>query len=292
MKKVKNIIISHSSLGDYHSCPRLWAWNRLGGLVPVEVPDETSGPAFMGTLVHEAIDMAWTGGDWRARVAELVPPGSALLEKPGDKAGSLDHTIELIERYLDFYDVPNEYDYELISSEQVLSIQLTERITFSGRVDKIFKRKSDGKIVVVDHKTSKALSSWVIPLIPSNDQFTAYIAAAQANGIETSDFLVDGISTAKKYLKSPYECFIRVSTTRSQADIDEWKTHVIHDANRLIHDIEHGSFSTGGRKNCLSFGGCAFLDVCNSPASQRLTILNNSYKRLDSPWALSKVTYK
>ena len=289
MKKVKHITLSHSSLGQYHACPRLWAWERLGGLVPVEQIDESTTAAFKGTLIHEAIDTAWTKGDWRKRIDELLPANAFLRLIPENKSGSLKHIMTLIESYLEYYNVPNESDYELVSSEQQLELRLTNRISIGGRVDKIFKRKSDGKLVVVDHKTSSSPANWVIPLVQSNAQFTGYVAMAQSLKMDCSEILIDCISTAKKDIKNP---FTRVTAVRTPSDIAEWKSHVVHAGNRLIEDIENGSFTNGGQKACLSFGGCTFLDVCNSPQTQRAQMLKNGFKRLTDTWEIDKIEYK
>lgn len=291
MRRVAHIYLSNSSLSEYKSCGRLFALKRLMGLAPTAQQDLTADPAYRGNLIHTAIDAAYSGGDPQAAL-RAVPEG-ALRDIPSKASGSISHIDSIIQAYLDRYTVPNDPDFEVLRTECELHLPLKDWLTFVGRVDKIGRKRSTGEIVVIDHKTSSSISRWIEPQVALSDQFTGYIAAANANGWTTSTCIVDAISTALKALQTNEGLFARFETTRSVEQIQDWKDRFIKDASRLKDDIESGCFTTGQPKTCVEFSGCEFRMFCESPTTAvGSAVLRNAFSACTRPWDCDKIIYE
>jgi hypothetical protein len=59
--------------------------------------------------------------------------------------------------------------------------------------------------------------------------------------------------------------------------ISEMKNAYVEASYRLIRAIESGQFSMTSPGACSSYGGCQYLDICQSPASLRKTIIESKY---------------
>lgn len=289
MPKLKHIYLSDSSRQDYKTCGRRFVWNRFEGLEPDYLEDLSLSAAWKGTVIHECIDAAYQGKTWKDRFDELLSEVQAIHTIDSTKSGSVDHLREIIVQYMATYSVPNDPDFDVIGTEQTFELPLTEWLTFVGKIDKIVVRKNGSK-ALVDHKTSSSIARWVEPKVALSDQFTGYIAAAQANGIDTSGLVVDAISTAMTSLKGKSPLFQRFTASRTDEQVEEWRVRFIKDAERMRDDIETGEFTTGQDKACNEFGGkCMFYDVCAATPKARPQMLRNSFSKLDIPWAIDKV---
>jgi hypothetical protein len=288
--KVRRLTVSFSALDLYKSCPRKFELSHL--LLPVEAPDESLLANFKGSVVHECIDAFHSGKSWLDKFVSMTE-GKAICDIMPDKSGSLRHLEMLIKRYLDQYctEPLKDRDFEVVRSEQMLEMSLSAAVTFRGKLDKIAIDK-EGRRIIVDHKTSSSLRSWVAPTVAISDQFTGYIALGQANGLGVSGLLVDGISTARKALDDDKDLFCRYPAERTAEQIENWKQNTLAWCSQIVRDIESSEFLTNKPHACCAFGGkCLYYDICASTSSSATNIIRNSFTVVQNPW-IERIEYE
>lgn len=293
MRRIKHMFIDFSSIDMFRSCPRLAELSLVEALVPKVEIDPSAQTTFKGTVVHECFDALYHGQDWRRRFGELLadPSIKAIKALEPQMSGSVEHLFKVIETYIKHYEAPADRDFSIIATERRMEMPLRSWLTYAGHVDKVAVHKATGRTVIIDHKTSSSLRSWVEPSVPISDQFTGYIALAQANGIPAESLFVDGVSTAKKALdeyekgKDGNGLFARYEAIRTKEHISEWAQITIEWASRFKAAIEETNFPPRKGHPCVAFGGrCQFFDVCASASSAGLNILRNSFMINPSPW--------
>lgn len=302
-KKVEHIYLSFSSMAEYVSCPRKWYLNRIAGLVPLNAPDESTGGAYKGTIIHECLDAIHLGKPWQPVFENYFQPGAAINGIPEGKSGSKSHIKKIIEYYIEKYNLPYKDDFEVLATEQTLELPLTPWLTYIAKIDKIVRDTQTDEIFILDHKTSSSLKTWVFPGLDISNQFISYVAAAQHNNYLTDKIIVDGISTALTslvaYEKNPLDqkspLFMRETRRVLDDEIAEWKESFIYVAEKLKTDIENQAFpaAVDKPKPCVAFGGkCVFYDVCASTGSLRTNLINNKFQPTQRSWADEKIIYQ
>lgn len=291
--RVKHVYVDFSSLEAYYECPRRFGWNLVEGLVPAAEKDPSLANTFLGTVFHSCIDALYQGKDWRDTFrSHLDAPGViAINEKRSDLSGSRIHLQTVIERYIANYNAPNDHEFEVVATEKRLEMPLSPRITYVGNVDKEIIT-TEGNRAILDHKTSSSLKTWVKPTIHLSDQFTGYLALAQANGIPAETMIIDGVSTARKALDEDEGLFERYVTFRHPLQIEEWKKVTLHWCNRMIEDIENSTFAPKKPKPCTAFGGCIYTNVCATFGTSSMALLHNNFIKGSNPWHSFKVVYE
>jgi hypothetical protein len=264
--------------------------HQLEGLEPVGTADESTKSTFKGTLIHAALEAHGCGKDpfeiFSAMLAD--PTIKAIKEIEPDKSGSIAHLKELLSNYLIVY---SSDELSTIKTERRMEMCLAPWLTYVGNVDRECLNAA-GQIVISDYKTSSSLKSWVEPQVAVSDQFTGYLALAQANGIPTETLIVDGISTAKKALLDGVGLFVRYTANRTREQIEDWRNRTIAWAERLREDIESGRFNTNQPHSCTAYGGrCQFYEVC-AAASSSSNLLRNCFEKTKNPWPSFKVIYE
>lgn len=285
MKKVSHIYLDYSSYSEYLKCPRKFVWSLVEGLEPNRIEDPSQAAFFKGTVIHECIDAEYSGGDWRGKFHDLLLPEYSIHSIPGYRSGSVSHLELILERYMDYYNCPDDNEYVITATEQRFEMPLAPWLTWVGTVDKVAISRADEKMVIIDHKTSSSLSRFMEPTIAVSDQFTGYLALAQANGLVTDTLVIDGISTAKKALDENVGLFCRYTTHRTDSDIEEFKTRALKVATRIKEDIETGEWISNQPAACNLFNSrCQFYDACATSGSARANLIRNDFRKTSSPW--------
>jgi RecB family exonuclease len=143
---------SPKSLADFSDCPRRYRFAQL------DRPTPTRGPRFahhtVGTALHQALS-AW----WELPVERRTTAGARqLLYSAWTPAGfrddeQADHWRARAAGWLTDYVAGLDPTDEPRATERVVSTT-TERMTLSGRVDRIDERGDE--LVIVDYKTGRA----------------------------------------------------------------------------------------------------------------------------------------
>jgi PD-(D/E)XK nuclease superfamily len=135
-------------------------------------------------------------------------------------------------------------------------------ILYAGRFDML--GEYNGALFAVDEKTASQLGgqwqkNWTL-----RSQLTGYCWAAREYGYPVAGAIIRGISI----LKSGYGNAESIQY-RPQWQLDRWYVQLIRDIERMIHCWKEGYWDYNLDGTCSSYGGCPFLDVCNSPDPER-----------------------
>ncbi len=211
-------------------------------------------------------------------INEYVKAASSLQTlDPNDKRG-LANGIKIMKAYMAHYAddgfeiyrdeagpfVERHFEFKLYEDSRMI-------INYHGTIDCILTNTHTKEIMVVDHKTTAALGSAFFNRIKPNHQYTGYIMAAQRMGINTSQLMVNGIQVAKTKCE-----FARQVTNRGPDDFAELLAIAIDSAERMIKAEESQSYAQN-TSSCVSFGSCAFIEICSAPKAMRENIIKNQY---------------
>jgi hypothetical protein len=151
-------IITSSRLRAFHACQRLHHIRYHQGFAPLEERDT----AAFGTLIHHALE-AW----WLAWKEGGRPEGAMMLALSEHGRGVDMATMAKAELLMSAYDLrwaPNMGEWEVLAVEVPFECDLTTpdgmEIVYgarrAGKIDAIVRRRSDGAVFSVEHKTTGA----------------------------------------------------------------------------------------------------------------------------------------
>ena len=149
-------IITHtsSSLGCYMRCPKLYEYKyELGYRSSAPIP-----AYLIGTAVHIGLEHFWKGESFTQAMMEIM---KWMREEPYFHDNKVEQMR--INAYLKAYYLRWEADldlYEVISAE--LQFYIPKRIegidpyspSRAGKLDVLVRRKSDGRLIIIEHKTA------------------------------------------------------------------------------------------------------------------------------------------
>jgi PD-(D/E)XK nuclease superfamily len=226
-------ILTHSRMRTYRECARKHDLMYRQGFRPVKEGDALH----FGTLMHKGLEAFWTGGD---PLAALEGEADAFERVKAE---------ELMRGYIIKY-AHLLTEYEVLSAETVFDAPLINPATMlpsrnwrlGGKQDVILKRRSDGHVIVVEHKTtSESLTDgdyWA--RLQIDHQVSNYVIGAEALGFPVDDTLYDVIkkpgirplaatpAESRKYTK---QGFLYAAQRERDETPEEFRT-------RLREDIE------------------------------------------------------
>lgn len=130
-------------------------------------------------------------------------------------------------------------------------------IVYAGRFDLL--GDFNNAVFVVDEKTATSLgtswrNNWRL-----RSQFTGYCWGASQYGIPVQGAIVRGIGILKNAIT-----FEQAIVARPQWMIDRWLDQVRLDISNAIRAWESGIYSLNLDDGCTSYGGCPYLELCES----------------------------
>lgn len=190
---VAPIVVSRSAIATRKLCemkrfnayhrlhPDYQATGQVGGLAPID--ETTTGFAKLrGQLIHTCLDLAVKGEDWQdwlmKQPAMLPPPFGTLMEAEQKLWSCL--IRRAVQGWLNVRwhgSGQLSQDFEAVSAEEEWSWQLHPLVAQSLRMDQIWRRKTDGGLMIVDFKTmSRPDANW-IDRLRNSDQTHLYVQA-------------------------------------------------------------------------------------------------------------------
>ncbi len=129
-------------------------------------------------------------------------------------------------------------------------------LLYHGRMDQIVK---DTEMLLSDDKTTSSLGQNFRDRWRLEGQFTGYVWGTHQFGLPVKGVLVRAMSFQKSGLQK--ESFI---VYRSGWMIKEWLVSTIHTINEMIHYWKMNEFPSNLSTSCNAYGGCDFLNSCES----------------------------
>lgn len=205
------IVITNSERSTYRRCIRKWHYTYEKLRITPNIPE----PLWFGSAIGLGLDGIWeqeedfmdrfvdyieanapkTGKDWQEKLMTAYYKGRAMLNA-----------------YKALY--ANDMDiWELVEVEAPVFTNIQDNIWLRGMIDKVIRNKRTGKLVVMDHKTTKddlenpAFDYWRIKSL--DPQLVGYREGLEKSTGEKCDMLYDSI---KKFPSG------RKSTVRKRKD--------------------------------------------------------------------------
>jgi len=201
---------------------------------------------------------------------------------------SREHALWLMFRYIENWqgvDSFKAYEHKGTKMiEQFVELPVTDKLTFCGTFDGLIQ---NGKPALLEHKTAGSLWNFSDKARLSL-QGTGYVALAQSLGIDVNQVMFNGLKTQwgktdKTLFNNPPKNFARNIVQVPSWRIDEWRSMLIQDTNRIIEDIEAESFTMTAPEACLAYMKlCKFNDICTAKPANRQWFLEAKFDK--STW--------
>jgi hypothetical protein len=150
------------------------SWHR--GLQPDR--EERTGALALGTHVHEALACHYSPTDGRDPLAVLRGSYEAdIAEFPAEEEAirkDLDLAATMVEGYLEWLEETGADNwFDVVGEEVPFEAELAPGVALIGKLDLVIRRRSDGALAALDHKTAAELTS-PLKTIHLNEQGRTY----------------------------------------------------------------------------------------------------------------------
>lgn len=186
-------------------------------------------------------------------------------------AKNIHNVIWALEQYLETYHPatdtiqPLRRDDGTPTSEFTFAIPLPvlhpsgDPFVYCGRFDLLGRYTSNDLLVVMDEKTTGALSTAWQRQWDLRGQFLGYVWACRQLGYSLRDVVVRGIGI---YKTGPQ--FLSVPISYPDHLIERWYLQLLQTVNtiKLCYEAEHWAFDFADA--CSSYGGCPYTTLCQS----------------------------
>lgn len=159
--------------------------------------------------------------------------------------------------------------------EYSFSIDLDETYTYCGHIDRLVNYGGD--IYVQDQKTT---GSQITPRF-----FEGYSPDYQMTGYTWAGRIifnmpVKGVVIDAAYIAVGFTAFGRQPVTRSDRQLEEFRTEVLHYIGEAKRCHESGYYPMD-RTACGNYGGCEFKQICSAVPGIRENLLQGGFKKRD-----------
>lgn len=154
-----------------------------------------------GTLIHRGLEAYW-----QAMTADISDPGAAALAVIEAVAADPFERVraeEMLRSYARMWLDTDSEDYEVLGVEQEFRAPLlnpetwaaSKTWTLAGKIDAIVRRRSDGRVLVIEHKTAgedvSGDESAYWARLAIDPQCSVYVVGAEALGHKVDEILYD-----------------------------------------------------------------------------------------------------
>lgn len=255
--------LSYSSLLTLHSCPRKFQLDRLRTTHKEEQSRKQTVTFAFGHVIGEAIQSALEGRTEKEILFRAFVGWHAKLEDRDEKNDkSIYSAVMAIQRFLDLRAQGFLKEYELVyyndrpACELSFAINLPNGFRIRGYVDAVLRHRTTGKIIVLECKTTGAVTL----------QPASYANSAQAIGYsivldhlfpELSDYQVLYLiyqTKGKDYTPIPFN--------KTYAQRAQWIRELLLDVETIEMYENAGVYPMRG-ESCFSYGSeCTYMQTC------------------------------
>lgn len=160
-------------INTYQNCPRRWHLRYNLGILPRKL-----GKALIfGKAWHNALEVIYRKGSAEDAYAKLLSELSASREeyRYADEAqADMLKAEALFPAWFDAIGAKLHEDYEVLAVEEQLEPVALGVARMTIRPDAVVKRKSDGALLIAEHKSTSASLQKMCDSVDTQDQATAY----------------------------------------------------------------------------------------------------------------------
>lgn len=290
--------LTNSARQTFLHCRKKFEWQYLRRLSP-RAPHV---PFLVGGLVHAGLEDMYRRGDFREAWAERMvteacegaSKTAGLAQKQSDRIWQQRAMVMGILRgYAAHYLEADLKKWEVLEAEVAFRYALPKPTGWAmmGKRDMVVRRRKDGAIGLVEHKTAAVLSADYIAKLPLDAQIIGYANALRKARGKLPDFVVynvikksglrqRGNEPFRSYLKrveleysaSPANYFYRETLSFGAADIRAYEEELNQFAPEMDRAIRSGYLpkNTG---HCTAMGVCPYMRLCiEGPTRENLVM--------------------
>lgn len=155
--------------------------------------------------------------------------------------------------------------------ELSFALEFADDLLYCGHLDRVVEYA--GQLYIMDQKTSgSTLGSYYFNQFSPNNQMSGYTWAGQSILKSTiKGVIIDGAQIAVNFTE-----FARSITTRTQAQLDEWRESALYSI-RLAQSATALDRFPMNLASCGNYGGCPFRGVCASDPRVRENYLKSDF---------------
>lgn len=285
MTDVKKVAIGLDSktfdnyaLDCYRNCPTYYYFRIFKQVVKV---GDSKIAADFGSLVHSALEYYYKNEMTPQAAVESLTIFTTMYEaKMGgqdvDERRSLGKGLEILSNYYIRY---KHEPFTVIQPEVGGACELGDYL-YTVRLDLVVDWDNPKGVYGLDHKTTSSLHRLITK---PNNQITGYdyylkqvyenVLGYMINGIgiyttdEEMDKSVPKVISPKTgkliYAKKQRETLLRMPTSRSQVELEQWKKETLHLIQQIGMSTERGVWVKHAPNYCTAYRGkCQYLDLC------------------------------
>lgn len=297
------IRISNSEIQGFKSCRRQWYFANYLGLAKKE--KTMVGPLPLGTRVHNALEAYYTTGEYpgdvynrllridNALFLETIDADDPKMVKKFATEGELGRIM--LEGYIEWLDETNaDSDIEFVSAEEKVAKRLLEldgRVELQGKLDAKVRRRSDGSLAEMDHKTAVAFEPYRKFSHMSEQLMTYTILDRDQHPDENFDGgIYNLLKKVKRTERATPPFYERIDVRFNQKTLDAFwiRTQgVLHDMMRVRDELDKGTDHrfVAYPKPVMDWhcGQCPFFALCTmvDDGSQAERYMEDMYEQIN-----------
>lgn len=286
--------LTNSARSTFLDCRKKFEWSYLRRLSP-RTP---SLPFLVGGLVHNGLEhMYKTGRFDEARERGLVraecdkaAKTAGLTAKMSDKIYSQAAMIMgILKGYAKHYLAKDLAQWEVLEAEASFSYPLPNGWNAMGKRDMVVRRRKDGKVCLVEHKTAATIDASYIAKLPLDAQIIGYANSLLKKMGKLPDYVVYNVikkvgikqkqtesfnsylkRVEDEYVREPENYFYRETIQFSREDIQNFEQELFTFSKEMERAIEE-KFFYKNTSSCTRMGVCPFMQMCISgPTKENL----------------------
>lgn len=181
--------------------------------------------------------------------------------------------------------------WKVLEAEGSFAYPLSNGWQAMGKRDMMVKRKADGKVGLVEHKTAGRVDASYVSKLPLDNQIIGYANSIKKETGRLPDFVVYNImkkSQLRKkqtetfdqfaqrieadYVLNPSSYFYRETLTVSAKDAARFESELFQFAEEMERAIRENYFYKNTQQ-CTAMGICPFMSLCiNGPTRENLSM--------------------
>lgn len=268
----------NSYLQDFETCPRLFKYKHLDGLVAPPALTLSVGSAVHAGVAEwyrrKSLDPMRSAEALALAFASLAEAYSEIDDPilADDYVKALLITERTLHGYFDYY--RQETEYETLELEVELDFPLdADGQRYTGRLDRVVRSKADGMVYIMEHKTSGEHATTFFKRFEIAPAITGYVWLAQQRyeepigGVIVNGLFKPRVNPPKKdgsrTLGEP--SYLRETFIRTKVEIDEWAEETLIKRKRItdLMALNDPRQWTKRETSCTRFNRtCEFIDVC------------------------------
>lgn len=258
--------IDNTCLQCAQHCLRKYQYRHVENLVPLRV-NETA--LTFGQAIHKGLEVLYQTQNLQACLTAFTELYKEL--QIFDVKRTLEGGIKILEDYYSIYFPEN---FEVVQVETMVTKEILDNVEFCGKIDLIYQDKTTDELVILDHKTSSRMEYILNP----NHQFTGYLWLVP----DARQFKLNMIGVyAPSSKKTKEEKFLRIGTTRTEADKQEWFIWVKDIVERIEKATQTGTWPMSA--DCF-YCPYQIICTCGEPEGKEMLKRNMFKQVIWEPW--------